>query len=182
MKIGYCRVSTDDQTLSLQEDALQAAGCEKIYSEKVSGAKINRPQLQAALDFARKGDTLVVWKLDRLGRSLIHLVNTIEHLESVGVQFQCLSPNMDTTTSTGKLTFGFLAVHAEFERQIASERTKAGLKAAAARGRKGGRRSVMTPEKTEAATYMIDQGKSISHIARTLNVSRQSIYRAVIWN
>jgi len=177
MKIGYCRVSTDDQDLSLQKDALLAAGCEQIYSEKASGMKADRPQLQAALAFARAGDTLVVWKLDRLGRSLVQLVTTIEHLKSIGVQFQCLSPDMDTTTPGGMLIFGVFAAVAEFERGLISERTKAGLKAAEARGRKGGRRPAMTPEKTEAATDMIRRGKPITSIARALGVSRQSIHR-----
>ena len=179
MKIGYCRVSKDDQDLSLQMDALKAAGCEKIFAEKISGAKDDRPQLQAALAFAREGDTLIVWKLDRLGRSLSQLVSTVERLKADGIQFKCLSPAMDTTTSSGKLIFGIFATLAEFERDLIVERTKAGLEAAAARGRKGGRPPSMTPEKIEAAAEMLKKGDNVSQVARVLNVSRQSIYRNV---
>ena len=179
MKIGYCRVSKDDQDLSLQKDALKAAGCEKIFAEKISGAKNDRPQLQAALAFAREGDTLIVWKLDRLGRSLSQLVSTVERLKTDGIQFKCLSPAMDTTTSSGKLIFGIFATLAEFERDLIVERTKAGLEAAAARGRKGGRPPSMTPEKIEAAAEMLKKGDNVSQVARVLNVSRQSIYRNV---
>ncbi|GBF27147.1 DNA-invertase hin [bacterium MnTg02] len=179
MKIGYCRVSKDDQDLSLQKDALKAAGCEKIFAEKISGTKNDRPQLQAALDFAREGDTLIVWKLDRLGRSLSQLVSTVERLKADGIQFKCLSPAMDTTTSSGKLIFGIFATLAEFERDLIVERTKAGLEAAAARGRKGGRPPSMTPEKIRAAADMLRKGDNVSQIARVLNVSRQTIYRNV---
>ncbi len=179
MKIGYCRVSKDDQDLSLQKDALKAAGSEKIFAEKISGAKNDRSELQAALEFARQGDTLVVWKLDRLGRSLSQLVNTVDRLKADGIQFRCLSPEMDTTTSSGKLIFGIFATLAEFERDLIVERTRAGLDAAAARGRKGGRPPSMTPEKIEAATDMLKNGDNVSQVARVLNVSRQSIYRNV---
>ena len=179
MKIGYCRVTKDDQDLALQKDALKAAGCEKIFAEKISGAKNDRPQLQAALEFAREGDTLIVWKLDRLGRSLSQLVSTVERLKADGIQFKCLSPAMDTTTSSGKLIFGSFATLAEFERDLIVERTKAGLEAAAARGRKGGRPPSMTPEKIRAAADMLKKGDNISQVARVLNVSRQSIYRNV---
>jgi len=179
VKIGYCRVSTDDQDLALQKDALKGAGCEKIFAEKISGARNDRPQLQAALEFAREGDTLIVWKLDRLGRSLSQLVATIERLKTEGIQFKCLSPDMDTTTSSGKLIFGIFAALAEFERDLIVERTKAGLEAAAARGRKGGRPPSMTPEKIRVAADMLKNGDNVSQVARVLNVSRQSIYRNV---
>ena len=126
MKIGYCSVSKDDQDLSLQKDALESAGCEKIFEEKASGARSDRAELQAALDFAREGDTLIVWKLDRLGRSFSDLVGTVEHLKTDGIQFKCLSPDMDTTTSRSKLIFGIFATLAEFERDLIVERIKAG--------------------------------------------------------
>lgn len=179
MRVGYCRVSKDDQDLSLQKDALKAAGCGRIFAEKISGAKSDRSELQAALEFAREGDTLVVWKLDRLGRSLSQLVNTIDRLKAEGIQFRCLSPEMDTTTASGKLIFGIFATLAEFERDLIRERTIAGLEAAAARGRKGGRPRSLSQEKIELAANMIKDGKTVSHVARTLDVSRQSVYRNV---
>ena len=138
MKIGYARVSTDDQNLSLQLDALKEAGCGKIYRDKASGAKAQRPGLQEALEYLREGDTLVVWRLDRLGRSLKHLIETVQVLEERGVGFQSLQEAIDTTTSGGKLVFHIFGALAEFERNLIRERTNAGLQAAqGARAQRG---------------------------------------------
>lgn len=150
MHIGYARVSTTDQHLDLQTDALHAAGCERLYTDTVSGAKVDRPGLTAALDACRPGDTLVVWKLDRLGRSLPHLVETVRDLIARGVGFQSLQESIDTTTSGGKLVFHIFASLAEFERDLIRERTNAGLSAARARGRKGGRPKGVDQKKQKA--------------------------------
>lgn len=139
MLIGYARVSTHEQDCALQTDALEAAGCERVFLETASGAKRARPQLQAALAAMAEGDTLVVWRLDRLARSLRHLLETIDSLESQGMKFRSLTEAIDTATSGGKLIFSVMGAIAEFERALISERTKAGLEAARLRGRKGGR-------------------------------------------
>lgn len=139
MLIGYARVSTHEQDCALQTDALTAAGCERVFLETASGAKRDRPELQAALAAMQDGDTLVVWRLDRLARSLRHLLETIEGLETQGMKFRSLSEAIDTSTSGGKLIFSIIGAIAEFERTLISERTKAGLEAARLRGRKGGR-------------------------------------------
>jgi len=139
MNIGYARVSTQDQNLDLQNDALKAAGCEIIYTDKMSGTKKNRPGLEEILGFIRKGDTLVVWKLDRLGRSLKHLIQVLNQLDERGVYFKSIQESLDTSTPGGKLIFHVFGALAEFERDIIRERTLAGLAAARARGRKGGR-------------------------------------------
>lgn len=139
MNIGYARVSTGEQNLDLQVDALKEADCQTILQEKMSGAIADRPKLEEALNFMRDGDTLVVWRLDRLGRSLKHLIEIINHLHDRGLYFKSLQENIDTVSSSGKLIFHIFGALAEFERNIISERTKAGLKAARARGRYGGR-------------------------------------------
>ncbi len=139
MLIGYARVSTIDQHLDLQQDALRGVGCERIFIDTASGAKAARPGLMAALETCRAGDILVVWKLDRLGRSLAHLVETVQALAARGIGFRCLQEQLDTTTTGGKLIFHIFASLAEFERDLIHERTRAGLAAARARGRKGGR-------------------------------------------
>src|SRR3990170_7616784 len=139
MQIGYARVSTEEQTLELQKDALTAADCSRIFSDVASGANTERQGLAEALNFVRSGDTLVVWKLDRLGRSLKHLIETIRDLEQRQVSFKSLTENIDTTTSGGKLVFHLFGALAEFERDLIRERTQAGLAAARARGRMGGR-------------------------------------------
>src|ERR687895_389947 len=144
MLIGYARVSTHDQTLTLQQDALEKAGCTKIFTDTASGAKTERKGLDDALTYVRKGDTLVVWRLDRLGRSLPHLIATMTALEDRGIGFKSLTENIDTTTSGGKLIFHIFGALAEFERNLIRERTTAGLMAARARGRKGGRPKVLT--------------------------------------
>jgi len=149
MNIGYARVSTEDQNLDMQIDALKEAKCDHIYEEKMSGKIKDRPILDKALNFMRKGDTLVVWKLDRLGRSLRHLIEVINQLMDSGMYFMSLQEKIDTTSTSGKLIFHIFAALAEFEREIISERTKAGLKAARARGRIGGRPKKLNEEQAQ---------------------------------
>jgi DNA invertase Pin-like site-specific DNA recombinase len=179
--LGYARVSTAEQHLDLQVDALTAAGCYRIFTDKASGAAdalAARPELDRILDQLRPGDTLVVWKLDRLGRSLRHLVDTITVLADRGVGFRSLQEQVDTTTAGGKLVFHIFAALAEFERDLIRERTRAGLAAARARGRRGGRPAVMTPDKVRIAREMYASRRYIvAAIAKTLGVSRASIYR-----
>jgi DNA invertase Pin-like site-specific DNA recombinase len=176
--LGYARVSTTDQHPHLQVDALQRAGCYRVFTETASGARADRPTLEQVLDQLRPGDTLVVWKLDRLGRSLRHLVDTVTGLADRGVGFRSLQEAIDTTTPGGKLVFHVFAALAEFERDLIRERTSAGLTAARARGRQGGRPSVMTAHKLQVAREMHGSGQyTVSAIAMTLGVSRASIYR-----
>ena len=144
MLIGYARVSTQEQTLNLQQDALHNAGCDRIFTDTASGAQAERKGLEQALSYVRKGDTLVVWRLDRLGRSLPHLITTMTALEERGIGFKSLTENIDTTTSGGKLIFHIFGALAEFERNLIRERTQAGLTAARARGKKGGRPKALT--------------------------------------
>jgi DNA invertase Pin-like site-specific DNA recombinase len=178
MKIGYARVSTADQSLDLQRDALTAAGCEKIFDDTSSGATTERKGLAAALAYARPGDVLMVWKLDRLGRSIRHLIDTVQGLQSQGIEFASLRESIDTTTSTGKLIFHLFAALAEFERDLVRERTQAGLQAARARGRVGGRPPVLEGERLEQArTLLADPRQKPGAIARTLGVSRATLYR-----
>jgi len=178
MLVGYARVSTQDQNHDLQQDALTSAGCEKIFTDQASGASVERIGLAEALEFMRAGDTFVVWRLDRLGRSLKHLVETIQLMASKEVGFKSLQENIDTTTSGGKLVFHLFAALAEFERDIIRERTHAGLTAARARGRKGGRPTVMTDQLQQSAALLrADTSQSISEICRTLGISRATFYR-----
>lgn len=181
MLVGYARVSTLDQTMALQHDALNKAGCERIFTDTASGAKADRPGLAESLDFVRPGDTLVVWKLDRLGRSIRHLIDTINALQERGVGFRSITEQIDTTTSGGKLIFHVFAALAEFERDIIRERTQAGLTAARARGRKGGRPRVTgldDPKKIAILRQLYDDKQhSIAEICRTLRVSRATLYR-----
>src|SRR3954463_390238 len=156
--VGYARVSTLDQTPALQLDALSAAGCTKIFDDHASGARSDRPGLQRALDYAREGDVLVVWKLDRLGRSLAHLLEIVTTLEKRGVGFRSITEAIDTTTPGGRLVFHLFAALGQFERDLIQERTRAGLAAAAARGRPSGRKRVMTAEKLKRARAMVTQG------------------------
>ncbi|PEK61527.1 resolvase [Bacillus pseudomycoides] len=165
MLIGYARVSTHDQNLDLQKDALIQAGCKRIFTDVVSGSTSSRSGLDEALDYVREGDTLVVWKLDRLGRSLKHLIETINILNEKGIAFRSLQENIDTYTSGGKLIFHVFGALAEFEREMIQERTQAGLSAARARGRLGGRPKVMDPN------------YSTEDICSTLGVSRATLYR-----
>ena len=180
MLIGYARVSTPDQSLDLQRDALLAAGCDPnhLYTDVASGAKADRPGLEAALHYLRAGDTLVVWKLDRLGRSLTHLIDTVRRLDARGIGFKSLQEHIDTTTPGGKLVFHVFAALAEFERDLIGERTKAGLTAARARGRKGGRKRALTPKQIALARSMkADPHNSIADICATLKISKRTLYR-----
>jgi len=178
MLVGYARVSTTDQNLDLQTDALQAAGCERLLTDTVSGAKVDRPGLTAALTACRTGDTLVVWKLDRLGRSLQHLVETVRDLGDRGVGFKSLQENIDTTTSGGRLIFHIFASLAEFERDLIRERTNAGLSAARARGRKGGRPKGVDQKKQKAALALKqDPRHSIREICEIVGISRNTYYK-----
>ena len=178
MLIGYARVSTSDQTLDLQKDALQKAGCDKIFTDTGSGAKAERIGLDEALNYVRKGDILVVWKLDRLGRSLPHLIETITGLNNRGIGFKSITEAIDTTTSGGKLIFHIFGALAEFERDIIRERTQAGLTAARARGRLGGRPKALTGRKVDMARELYESRKhTIDEICRTLNISRATLYR-----
>jgi DNA invertase Pin-like site-specific DNA recombinase len=176
--LGYARVSTTDQQTQLQVDALDRAGCYRVFTETASGARTERPVLEQVLDQLRPGDTLVVWKLDRLGRSLRHLVDTVTGLVDRGIGFCSLQEAIDTTTPGGKLVFHVFAALAEFERDLIRERTTAGLAAARVRGRHGGRPSVLSGHKLQVAREMYATGRyTVSAIATTLGVSRASIYR-----
>jgi DNA invertase Pin-like site-specific DNA recombinase len=178
--IGYMRVSTGEQSLDLQRDALARTGCERIYDDVCSGRAIDRPGLSKALDAAREGDALVVWKLDRIGRSLPHVVGLVGDLQKRGVGLKVLTGDVDTTTATGRLVFGIFATLAEFERDLIHERTMAGLAAARARGRAGGRPRVMTKPKLKAAmTMMADRDNAARDIAAELGVSLSTLYAYV---
>jgi DNA invertase Pin-like site-specific DNA recombinase len=176
--VGYARVSTADQNPQLQHDALKLAGCDRVFTDKASGAASDRPELAAALDYLRDGDTLVVWRLDRLGRSLKHLLEVVNALDERGVGFRSIHEAIDTTTSTGKLVFHIFGALAEFERDLIKDRTTAGLAAARARGRVGGRKPVMTVKQVEVAQQMYAAGDStVADIAKVLGVSRATVYR-----
>src|SRR6202140_4920941 len=180
MLIGYARVSTQDQTLNLQKDALEKAGCSPIFTDTISGATTERHGLIAAVAYVRAGDTLVVWRLDRLGRSLKHLIDTITDLNNRNIGFKSITENIDTTTSGGKLIFHIFGALAEFERDIIRERTKAGLAAARARGRLGGRPKALNPKKASIAQALYnDTTNSINDICKTLNISRATLYRYI---
>jgi DNA invertase Pin-like site-specific DNA recombinase len=177
-QLGYARVSTDEQVADLQHDALQAAGCVKVFTDKASGSLDRRPQLDRLLDQLRPGDTVVVWRLDRLGRSLKHLIQIVEDLAEAGVGFKSLTEGMDTTTSGGKLIFSIFGALAEFERSLIRERTMAGLASARARGRVGGRPPVMTPDKVKVARQLYKAKElTVEEIAKTIGVSRKTVYR-----
>lgn len=179
-KIGYARVSTLEQAEALQHDALAGAGCERVFVDKASGKLDHRPGLDAMLEQLRRGDTVVVWRLDRLGRSLRNLIDLVSEFESRDVGFVSLTESIDTTTPGGKLIFHIFGALAEFERDLIRERTMAGLAAARARGRKGGRPTVWTPEKLTAARAMYDSREhDVATIARVLGVSRASVYRGL---
>jgi DNA invertase Pin-like site-specific DNA recombinase len=178
MLVGYGRVSTTDQNPALQEDALRSAGCEKLFIEKVSSGKKERPQLAAALDYVREGDTLVVWRLDRLARSLHQLIETVEALEARKIALKSLTESIDTSTPGGRLVFHVFGSIAEFERAIIRERTKAGVMAAKARGRSGGRPAKLEGERAEHAKNLLSAGTSVSAVARSMGVSRSTVLRA----
>jgi len=178
--IGYARVSTDDQNLDLQIDALTQAGCHKndIYKDKVSGAKTDRPGLTECLDNLLPGDVLVVWRLDRLGRSMVHLVSIIEMLKEKGIGFKSLCDGaIDTTTASGELIFNIFSSMAQFERRLIQERTQAGLSAAKARGKKGGRPKVHASKIQAAKQMHLDKNMTLEDICSVLNISKPTLYR-----
>ena len=177
MLIGYARVSTTDQALEPQTDALTAAGCEKLFTDVASGARTQRPGLDQAIGFCRQGDTLVVWKLDRMGRSMSHLIETIQQLKQRGVDFRSLTEKIDTTTAGGRLIFHLFGALAEFERALIRERVQAGLKSARARGRKGGRPPVSEEIKTMAQALLADKSLSIKQICERLGIAKSTIYK-----
>ena len=177
--IGYARVSTAEQKLDPQVHALKAAGCETVFGDVISGAKADRPRLNEALAFLRNVDTLVVWKLDRLGRSMKPLVETVTGLGECGVGFRSLTEGVNTTTTGGTLVFHLFGALAQFERDLIIERTQSGLKAAAARGRKGGRKPVVTLKKIEQAIAHISDGLTVREAAARLKISKTSLYTAL---
>lgn len=179
MLIGYARVSTDDQSLDLQLDALKKAGCEptRIYKDKLSGLTSKRPGLDEALGQLRPGDVFIIWKLDRLGRSVKGLVDFVAELEEQEVQFKSLTDGIDTTTPTGRFFFHIMASLAQMERELIAERTKAGLEAARKRGRIGGRKRSMTKSKLESAKKLLDDGMPPKEVAENLGVSIPTLYR-----
>lgn len=177
MRIGYARVSTSDQSVYMQRQALKQAGCEKVFSDTASGARADRAGLDNAMNHLRAGDTLVVWKLDRLGRSLQHLIQTIKLLQEQKIGFQSLQENIDTTTSGGKLIFHIFSALAEFERDVIRERTKAGLQAARARGRLGGRPFLLNPRSVTRLKKLYDARKNtVIEICKIFNISRPTFY------
>ncbi|NMP25071.1 recombinase family protein [Sulfobacillus harzensis] len=180
MFIGYARVSTADQTMVLQEDALQKAGCEKIFKDVMSGSTTDRPGLSEALMYARPGDVLVVWRLDRLGRSLAHLIQVVQELQDKNIGFRSLQENMDTTTSGGQLIFHIFGALAEFERALIRERTMAGLAAARQRGRVGGRPRALSPDQLAMARHLLERPDLTGRqVADALHISRATLYRSL---
>jgi DNA invertase Pin-like site-specific DNA recombinase len=180
MKIGYARVSTDDQNLSLQLDALAAAGCEKVFQDAISGAVTKRPGLDAALAALQPGDVFTVWRLDRLGRTMPHLVNTVTDFAARGIGFQSITEAMDTTTAGGELLFHVMGALAQFERRLNAERSRAGIEAARRRGKHLGRPADLTPEKITHARQIIDsEEQSVSGMAKLLGVHRVTLHKAL---
>ena len=177
MFIGYARVSTIDQNLSLQKDALQKIGCERIYEDTMSGTRDNRPGLERALEMLRENDTLVVWKLDRLGRSVKNLIELVSELHSKNIHFKSLTDSIDTSTPSGRFFFNIMASLAEMERELIVERTKAGLIAAKKTGKIGGRKRVMTETKIENAKKLLAAGIAPKEIAKDFGVSIATFYR-----
>ena len=180
MRVGYARVSTDDQNLNLQRDALKQAGCEQLFEDQLSGAKAERPGLQQALQYARAGDTLVVWRLDRLSRSLKDLIEMVTLLESKGIGLMSLHEAIDTSSSSGKLIFHIFGALAEFERNLIRERTQAGLQAARARGRKGGRPKALNKDKQALAVKLYDEKKhTVDQICEMMGISKPTLYKYI---
>lgn len=179
MLIGYARVSTDDQKLDLQLDALKSAGCYQVCSDKLSGAAKSRPGLEDALKYLREGDTLVVWKLDRLGRTVKGLVDLVGELQAKGVHFKSLTDSIDTSTPSGRFFFHVMAAMAQMEKELLRERTTAGLAAARARGRLGGRKPVMDSTKRAAAQKLLDAGMPATEVAKQLGIGRATLYRTL---
>lgn len=179
MLIGYARVSTQDQNVDLQIEALTKAGCQRIFDDKISGSRVERPGLTKALDMLREGDTLVVWKLDRLGRSVKNLVDLTNDLHKRGVQFRSLTDAIDTGTPLGRFFFHVMASLAEMERELTVERTRAGLEVARRLGRRGGRKRRMTDSKIESAKKLLGNGVPPREVAKNLGVSVPTLYRWV---
>lgn len=177
MLIGYARVSTPDQALDMQTEALQAAGCEKLFSDMASGAKTARPGLVQAMEFCREDDVLVVWKLDRMGRSMSHLIETVKTLEHRGIGFRSLTEHIDTTTPNGRLIFHIFGSLAEFERDLIRERVQAGLQSARRRGRRGGRPPVSEETKAMAQALLADKSLSVRHICARLGIAKSTLYK-----
>ncbi len=177
MLIGYARVSTQDQNIGLQLEALTKAGCERIFDDKLSGSRAERPGLTKALDVLREGDTLVVWKLDRLGRSVKNLVDLTTDLHQQGIQFKSLTDAIDTGTPSGRFFFHVMASLAEMERELTVERTRAGLEVARRLGRRGGRKRTMTDSKIESAKKLLANGVPPKEVAHNLGVSVPTLYR-----
>ncbi|MDI6029324.1 recombinase family protein [Corticibacterium sp. UT-5YL-CI-8] len=177
--IGYARVSTGDQDTALQLDALRKAGCENLFEDKASGVKSDRPGLAEAVRYARDGDTLTVWKLDRLGRSMKHLIEIVTELEAKGVGFRSITENIDTTTPGGRLVFHLFGALAQFERDLIRERTCAGLQAAEERGRRGGRQAVVTPEKLAKARQHLAAGLNVREAAARVKIGKTALYQAL---
>jgi len=179
MKLGYARVSTEEQNLDLQRRALEAAGVSEVFEDRVSGLAVKRPGLERALAKLSPGDTLVVWRLDRLGRSLPHLIGLVQELGQLDVGFQSLSETIDTTTAGGRLIFHMMGALAEFERSLIVERTRAGMAAARARGVHVGRLPRLSPAQIRHAKLLVEGGESPTRVARSLNVGRSTLYRAL---
>lgn len=179
MKIGYCRVSTDDQNPDLQLAALKRAGCKQIFTDRATGAHVKRPELAKCLKLLKDRDTLIVWKLDRLGRSLHDLIGLLDDLKTRGVAFQSVTESIDTTTATGRAMWQMVGILAELERSLIQERTKAGRAAAQARGVKMGRKPLLTVQQVAHARQLLEQGEHHNTVARSLHVSRRTLYRAL---
>jgi DNA invertase Pin-like site-specific DNA recombinase len=180
MKVGYARISTLEQNLDLQIDALKQAGCEKIITDELSGSVAERPGLNKLKEVLRKGDILVVWRLDRLGRTLKHLIEWVNELEQQGIGFNSLQETIDTTTSSGKLIFHIFAALAEFERNLIRERTRAGLEAARTRGRQGGRPKILPENKRELAVKLYaSKEHSVKEICQMMSISKPTLYKYV---
>ena len=179
MKIGYARVSTEDQNPELQLDALRLSGCEKIFTDKATGANVRRPQLMKVLKSLKAGDVLTVWKIDRLGRSLHDLIKLLDHLKAKGVAFKSLTEAVDTETPTGRAMWQMIGILAELERSLIKERTQAGRAAAIKRGVKMGRKRLLTDQQVAHAQKLLEQNESPKQVAKTLNVSTRTLYRVL---
>lgn len=179
MKIGYCRVSTDDQNPDLQLTALKKADCRKIFTDKATGAHVKRPELEKCLKALKAGDVLIVWKLDRLGRSLHDLIVLLDGLKTRGVAFRSVTESIDTATPTGRAMWQMVGILAELEKSLIQERTKAGRAAAQERGVKMGRKPLLSGEQIAHARKLLEQGEHHNKVARTLNVSRRTLYRVL---
>jgi Enterobacteriaceae phage serine recombinase len=179
MKYGYARVSTDDQNPAMQLAALKQAGCKTVFKDEVTGAHVNRPALARCLKTLQPGDTLIVWKLDRLGRSLRDLIHMLDDFKRQGIKFKSLTEAIDTETPTGRAMWQMIGVLAELERSLITERTRAGVKAAQRRGVKFGRKAKLTPDRLAHACKLIDQGKSPTEAAKIIGIARATIYRAL---